>query len=55
MVGKDIYTNCGMVGLIEWPDGGGQVPDGGRMGARQRAGVARQRAGSRGMAQRGTI
>jgi hypothetical protein len=21
MVGKDIYTNCGMVGLTEWPDG----------------------------------
>jgi hypothetical protein len=21
MVGKDIYTNCGMVGQTEWPDG----------------------------------
>jgi hypothetical protein len=21
MVGKDIYTNCGTVGLTEWPDG----------------------------------
>jgi hypothetical protein len=21
MLGKDIYTNCGMVGLTEWPDG----------------------------------
>jgi hypothetical protein len=21
MVGKDIYTNCGTVGLMEWPDG----------------------------------
>jgi hypothetical protein len=21
MVGKDIYTNCGTMGLTEWPDG----------------------------------
>jgi hypothetical protein len=25
MVGKDIYTNCGMVGLTEWPDGATRV------------------------------
>jgi hypothetical protein len=75
MLGKDIYINCGTVGLTEWPDGkagrsnegglrytmgeqhpdgcpmeggrapdrGGQVPDGGRTGARRRAGVARWR------------
>jgi hypothetical protein len=25
MVGKDIYTNCGTVGLTEWPDGATRV------------------------------
>jgi hypothetical protein len=27
MVGKDIYTNYGMVGLTEWPDGEAQQSD----------------------------
>jgi hypothetical protein len=31
MVGKDIYTNCGTVGLTEWPDGEARRSDeGGR-------------------------
>jgi hypothetical protein len=39
MVGKDIYTNCGMVGQTEWPDGVVR-----RSGLTERPnGVARQR------------
>jgi hypothetical protein len=98
MVGKDIYTNYGMVGLTEWPNGEARgsnegaprypmgeqgkrtprrVPNGRWTGARWRgtgarwrphgcltesesgptegAMDARRRAGSRGVAQRGTI
>jgi hypothetical protein len=27
MLGKDIYTNCGTVGLTEWPDGKARQSD----------------------------